>query len=200
MVMDRKEQVMPRTQHVVVAGSESGLGAALVDLYETTGAHVSALRLDGDAEAQAARLAGRPIDLLVFADDLQMPARRTGELRRDQFAPALSRLAFKPSRVANLLRPELAMAGGKLVLLSRRMAGMTVQDPAGTYLERPFRAAAHALWRSLSVEWQPDIACVTIALDGLITPDGALLATIASATSPPGGAPLLDHRGNVIPW
>ena len=61
---------------------------------------------------------------------------------------------------------------------------MEAQDPAGRYLDRPFRALAHPLWRSLSVEWRPDgISCRPIALD---RPDTHPV-TIASAIAAEGG-------------
>ncbi|MFI5408024.1 hypothetical protein [Kaistia sp. UC242_56] len=186
--------------HVVIAGSETATGAALADLYRNSGAQVSRLPLDGDSEPATADLADRPIDILIFADDFRAPRRRAAELQRTEFEAGLQRLAFKPFHIANILRPALVAAHGKLVLLTRSDAGMTIPDRAGTYLERPFRAAAHALWRCLSVEWHPEITCLTIALDTPPGIDAGLLATIATAPSPPEGSPLLDRVGKVLPW
>lgn len=200
MVTTGEERGMARRLHVVIAGSETATGAALADLYRNSGAQVSLLPLDGDSEPATADLADGPIDILIFADDFRAPRRRAAELRRTEFEAGLERLAFKPFRIANSLRPALVAAHGKLVLLTRSDAGMTIPDRTGTYLERPFRAAAHALWRCLSVEWQPEITCLTIALDTPPEIDAGLLATIATATSPPEGSPLLDRVGKVLPW
>jgi len=200
MVTAGEEREMARRLHVVIAGSESATGAALADLYRNSGARVSALPLDGDAEPATAGLADGPIDILIFADDFRAPRRRAAELRRTELEAGLERLAFKPFHVANTLRPALAAVHGKLVLLTRSDAGMTVQDRTGAYLERPFRAAAHALWRCLSVEWQPEITCLTLALDNPPEIDAGLLATIAAAKNPPEGSPLLDRTGETLPW
>jgi NAD(P)-dependent dehydrogenase (short-subunit alcohol dehydrogenase family) len=200
MVTAGEQRKMARTLHVVIAGSGSQTGAALADLYRNSGARVSAIPADGDPEPATAHLAGEPIDILIFADDFEAPRRRATELRRGDFESGLSQLAFRPFRIANILRPALAAGHGRLVLLSRSDAGMTIPDRSGAYLERPFRAAAHALWRCLSVEWQPEITCVTIALDSPPEIDAGLLATIETATNPPEGSPLLDRAGNVLPW
>lgn len=191
---------MTRTLHVVIAGSETATGAALAELYRNSGARVSVLASDDDPELATGDLAAGPIDIVIFADDFRAPSRRAEELRRGDFEAGLSQLAFKPFRIANILRPALAAGHGKLVLLTRSDAGMTIPDRSGAYLERPFRAAAHALWRCLSVEWQPEITCVTIALDSPPEIDAGLLATIDAATSLPEGSPLLDRTGKELPW
>jgi hypothetical protein len=76
---------MAGTLHVVIAGSETATGATLAELYRNSGAQVSMLPLDGDAELATAELADRPIDILIFADDFQAPPRRAAELRRSDF-------------------------------------------------------------------------------------------------------------------
>ncbi|HWJ71695.1 MAG TPA: hypothetical protein VNX29_00860 [Kaistia sp.] len=112
-------------------------------------------------------------------------------------------LAFKPFWLANRLKSALAASNGrgKLVLLTRSAAAMTAPDPAGSYLERPFRAAAHALWKSMSVEWQPlGIDCLVVTIDDATAVDTALLATITETNVPPEGCVLQDEAGRPLGW
>ena len=70
----------------------------------------------------------------------------------------------------------------------------------GRYRERPFRAAAHTLWRSLSVEWHDaGISIGLVAIAG--TPDVAELAeAIAGRDGEPFLVELTDLKGNVLGW
>jgi NAD(P)-dependent dehydrogenase (short-subunit alcohol dehydrogenase family) len=189
-------------KHVVIIGIESAIGAAVAGLYRSAGARVMGASLDRDVEAKAAALGNDPIDILIFADAFTAPSCRATELKRGDFEAALSQLAFAPFRLANLLRPALAAnSGARLVLLTRSAAAMTHPDPNGAYLVRPFRAAAHALWKSMSVEWQTQgIDCLVIAIDDATEADAALLATIDATKVPPEGCVLMDRHGKTLGW
>ena len=188
---------LPR--HAVIAGSDSPVGAALVAHYRALGTGVSELPIEGDYAAAAAEVTD-PVDLLVIADGIVPPARRLAELQRHQLAATMQRLTFRPFHIATLLRPLLAEAGGTMVLLTRRGAVMEMPDATGRYLDRPFRAAAHQLWRSLSVEWHPDgISCRLIALD---RPDThpVTIATAIAAEGMTGPVVMTGLEGDVIGW
>ncbi|MCX5494042.1 hypothetical protein OSH11_04975 [Kaistia dalseonensis] len=189
--------------HVVIVGIETPIGATLAGLYQSTGANVTGSSLDGDMETEAARLGEKPIDIVIFADAFNAPARNAVELERSDFEAGLSRLAFKPLWLANRLRSALSASDGpgKIVLVTRTAATMTEPDPAGSYLERPFRAAAHALWKSMSVEWQPlGIDCLVIAIDDATTVNADLLTTIADTSVSPEGCVLQDAAGKPLGW
>jgi NAD(P)-dependent dehydrogenase (short-subunit alcohol dehydrogenase family) len=196
-VRDIPQRDLPR--HVVIAGSDSPVGAALVAHYRALGSGVSELPIEGDY-AEAAAAVSDPVDLLVIADGIVPPARRLGALERHQLAASMQRLTFRPFHIATLLRPLLAEAKGTMVLLTRREAVMETPDPDGRYLDRPFRAAAHQLWRSLSVEWRPDgISCRLIALDRPDTHPVTIASAIA-AEGTEGPVVMTGHEGEVIGW
>jgi len=182
---------------IVVMGAEGPLGRAVAARYADLGHDVMPLRITtaADIEAAVAALGNLPIDLLVCADDFHALPTPAEAVARHELQQGLMRLAFLPFRVAALLRPRLVAAGGKLVLLTRADAVMTAPDPSGRYLERPFRAAAHQLWRSLAAEWPKDgVACVLIAID---TPHAAELpAAIAGAKN----GTLVDAAGQELGW
>lgn len=156
-------------RHVTIVGTEGALGRRLAARYRGLGDSVreTALRPGADLESIAAELGKAPIDVLIFADDYSPPDRDAVSVTRAELEAGLERLAFAPFRLAGLLRSALAAdGGGKLVLLSRAAASMEHRDRTGRYLERPFRAAAHALWRCLSIEWRKSgIECLVVALD-----------------------------------
>ncbi len=186
---------------VTIIDTESALGAALAAEYATAGHDVRSVAWSDDAtpEAVAAALGNLPIDRLVFCDAIDPPDRTAEAVGRAELGAALARLTALPFRLAALLRGPLAAGTEpRLVLVSRRSATMETEDGSGRYLERPFRAAAHALWRCLSVEWGPaGIACRIVALDD---PDDraavAALPTVIEAAS----VDLVDGTGAPLGW
>jgi hypothetical protein len=75
---------------------------------------------------------------------------------------------------------------------------MEHRDRAGRYLERPFRAAAHALWRCFSIEWQADgINCLLIAIRD---PEVELVPRAIGEAVPQVPASLKDVVGATLPW
>jgi len=156
-------------RHVVIAGMDTALGREMARHYRGIGARVTELAVGTgeDPDAAAGAVSG-DIDLLVVADDTHPPDRSAGTVTRDELSASLLRLTFAPMRIAALLKPQLAGAEGTLVLLSRLSATMPQAGGARRYLERPFRAATHALWRCMSVEWrEAGIACrIVVLADG----------------------------------
>lgn len=173
--------------HALIIGTEGALGRALAAQYRALGYDVSAIAIAPDATEPPALQLQRPIDLMILADDVEETVTGAAGADRDRLRAGLRRLTYLPFTLAVTAKPALAAASGRLVLASRTSAAMTAPDPTGRYLQRPFRAAAHALWRCLAVEWQAlGIACCVVAIDD---PTADLPALIAAA---PNGALPLD--------
>jgi NAD(P)-dependent dehydrogenase (short-subunit alcohol dehydrogenase family) len=185
---------------VVIAG-QGATATALADWYRQSGATVSQVSFDAELPAQVATITG-PVDLLVVADDFEPARGSVTTLTRAALGPVLHRLTYQPFRLAALLKPQLADAQGRAVLLSRADARMDVPDPDGRYLERPFRAAAHQLWRCLSVEWhEAGISVGLVALDSSgMHPVERLVDAIGGMNVEPFPVELTDLEGHVLGW
>jgi len=193
-------------RRVTIAGTEGALGRRLAMRYLELGDMVREIALAPgmNFESVAAELSEEPIDMLIFSDDYEPPDRTATSVTRADLEAGLERLSFAPFRLAGLLRSALAAdGGGKLVLLSRTAATMGHADRTGRYLERPFRAAAHALWRCLSIEWYAfGIECLIVALDDDADADAVsrLPQTIDAAHMHDVGVRLIDVRGRTLGW
>lgn len=185
---------------VVIAGDGS-LAATLAGWYRDGGAEVAELSFGRDLESQVAALGGS-VELLVIADGFAPAPGSVAALDRAKLGAAMQRLTFLPFRVAALLRPQLAAVKGRVVLLGRSDARMDIPDNAGRYLERPFRAAAHTLWRCLSVEWHDaGISAGLVALDPHAVPAVAELAeAIAGSDAAAFPVELTDIAGHPLGW
>jgi NAD(P)-dependent dehydrogenase (short-subunit alcohol dehydrogenase family) len=191
---------------IVVVGTEGQLGQRLAAYYSEKAGDVVQIALAGDRnlESIAAELGEKSLDLVIFADDYEPPDHDANAVERPGLWAGLERLAYVPVRLASLMRPALAVnGGGKLVLLSRTSAIMEHRDGRGRYLERPFRAAAHMIWRCLSIEWHKnDIQCIVVALDD--PADAVVISrlpeTIAAAQAERQGTMLIDGFGKPLPW
>lgn len=179
--------------HVVIAGSHPAPAAH----YRATGHRVTELSLD---DPEAAATITDPVDLAIISDIGTPSTGALDGITRADLAAALRRYTFAPLRIAALLHPRLAAAQGQLVLLTRADVTMESPDPAGRWRDRPFRAAAHQLWRNLSIEWQPDnITCRILALPDAVLDPAAIATAIAA---PPAGFPVVmtDLEGAVVGW
>ena len=185
---------------VVIAG-DGDLARMLAGHYRQAGAAVFAVTFGMELEAQAAAIAG-PVDLVVIADGYEPVRGAVTGLDRTVLGSAMHRLTYLPFRLAALLKPRVAQANGRLVLISRADARMEVPDSEGRYLERPFRASAHALWRCLSVEWQDaGIAVGLIGLDAQVLPDMPELAdAIAGNRSSAQPVEFAGVDGRILGW
>ncbi len=186
-------------QTIIIAGS-GALATELAAQFEQQGATVTVIPA-GTGHPTPEPDAG-PLDLLVVADDFEPPTPADGSVRRGDLAAAMHRLTYWPFRLAAALKPRLEAGQGRTVLLSTTTARMEHTDIDGQYLARPFRAAAHALWRCLSVEWQPaGITCAVIALDPGREPVPEKLA-LAIAGHPNEAFPveLTSPEGDPLGW
>ena len=201
--MVRQENTRRR---IVVVGTEGQLGQRLAAIYSEKMGDVMQIALTDDRhlESIAAELGEETLDLVIFADDYRPPDHDAEAVHRPELWAGLERLAYVPVRLASLMRSALAAnGGGKLVLLSRTSAAMEHSHGSRRYLERPFRAAAHMLWRCLSIEWhKDDIQCIVVALDD--TTDAAMISrlpeTIAAARAARQGTMLIDGFGEPLCW
>ncbi len=185
--------------HVALAGSESPIGAAIAANLAARGVRVTHVDL-ASVEADAlSREPDSPVDLLIVADGHTAARTAATDIVRSDFEASLARLTFAPFRLANLIRPHLSPTA-RLVLLSRSDTRMTVPDLNGAYLERPFRAAAHALWRCITVEWRKDgITGAIVAIDHPSDADRLIDLLPQLPTDGP-GCRLHDIDGKVLDW
>jgi NAD(P)-dependent dehydrogenase (short-subunit alcohol dehydrogenase family) len=144
--------------------------------------------------------ADRPLDLAIIVDAESVEAPGLAAVTRADLAAALQRFTHGPFAAGVALRPRLAAAKGRLVLLTSATARMEHVDSAGAYLERPFRAAAHALWRCLSVEWAGEgIACGLLAIEREPEPT-ALARAILDLPNDGSLVELRDLDGTRLGW
>jgi NAD(P)-dependent dehydrogenase (short-subunit alcohol dehydrogenase family) len=197
MVIDTQSR-----RRIVVVGTEGNLGRRLSNLYA---GDVMTVDLDRstDLNAIAASCGTEPIDLLIFADDMDLPDDPISSAQRGDMQRALHRLTYSPFRLATLLRPALRAARGTVVLYSRTTSVMERVEAGGRFIDRPFRAAAHALWRCLAIEWQADdIRFLIIALSD--PSDAGLLArqpaVIESGLANGPETLLVNDYGSPLPW
>lgn len=185
--------------HAAIAGSESPIGAAIAANLAVRGVRVTPLDLTSVEAGTLTREPDSPVDLLIVADGHTAPRIHATDIVRSDFEAGLARLTFAPFRLANLIRPYLSPAA-RLVLLTRSDARVTVPDVNGAYLERPFRAAAHALWRCLSVEWREHgIVCAIVAMDHPTDAD-RLIDLLGGLSSDSAGCQLHDLSGKIVDW
>jgi len=185
--------------HVAIAGSESPIGTAIAANLAARGVRVTPVDLTSIEADTLTRQPDGPVDLLIVADG--HTARRTSVagIVRSDFEASLARLTFAPFRLANLIRPHLSPTA-RLVLLTRSDARMAVPDVNGAYLERPFRTAAHALWRCITVEWRKDgITSAIVAIDHPADADRLINLLPQLPTDGP-GCQLHDIDGKVLDW
>ena len=85
---------MVKPIHVVIAGSDCALGAALSAGYRDKRAKVTDIALDGVAPQQLVFIDNGPVDLAIFVDSFSPPSHRSSELRRRDFTAGIDRLAY----------------------------------------------------------------------------------------------------------
>lgn len=192
-------------RRIVIVGTESELGRQLADMYNFGSTDVVSIALTGqdDLENIADFCGKSPISLLIFADGRDQAGTPLSATLRSEMRETLCRLTYIPFRLATLLRPALAAACGSVVLLTRTTAQMERPDEQGRFSDRPLRAAAHALWRCLSIEWrEDDIGFVAIALSNRSNqvPMPPRPDMIEAAVMRDARMLLVDGNGVSLPW
>jgi NAD(P)-dependent dehydrogenase (short-subunit alcohol dehydrogenase family) len=184
-------------RRIVIVGVASALGRRLRETYAGDGHEIIAVELTGSLEEAAVACGAEPIDRLIFADDrdLDAPISTAG---RPDMQDALYRLTFAPFRLATLLRPAVAAAKGCVVLYSRTASLMERQPDNGRFIDRPFRAAAHALWKCLEVEWRDDD--IRLRIVAVRDPDAPEPGATAACRDAGAASLLVDQSGKPLPW
>lgn len=187
--------------------------------FAALGMDITELRYDASNDASAAELAarlkGRPIDVVILnagiGSGLDLPPE---ELAQADWEDIVLTNTFAPLHLAALLEPNLR-AGERKVLaaVSSLAASMTLYRVPRQFAYRASKAALNQMMRNLSVEWK-DWGCICLPLRpgrvqthmtefaGDLTPAASvsgMRAMIASATAANSGIHY-GYDGNVVPW
>jgi len=188
---------MRSKRRIVIVGAESVLGRRLCEICAADTDEVIAVALTGSLEDAAAACGSQPIDMLIFADDMDLD-NAISTAKRPEMRDALYRLTYAPFKLATLLRPAVAAAGGRVALCSRATSLMEREAADGRFVDRPFRAAAHALWKCLEIEWRDDN--VRLLIVALRDPGDAAYVTTEARSETASAALLVDGNGSPLHW
>jgi NAD(P)-dependent dehydrogenase (short-subunit alcohol dehydrogenase family) len=185
-------------RRIVIIGAESAIGQGLCEACAGGADEVVAIEMAEERPEEIAAACGEgAIDLLIFADDMDVDG-LLSSAGRGEMGDLLHRLVYAPFRLASLLRPGVTAAGGCVVLCSRTTSLMERVPVGGHFVDRPFRAAAHALWKCLAVEWRDDdIRLLIVALSD--PRDIGTIMSLAGRDAGPRGL-LVDGSGAPLSW
>ena len=175
--------------NVLITGANRGIGKALFDTYQASGAMVTGTHRSGDAEgrncqaldvtdpishkAMAERLGGVPIDLLVCNAGVYLDKGQSldegyaADLWAQQFAVNVTGVFLT---IQSLLPNIRASKNGKIAIISSIMATQE-NAPGGGYIYRSSKAAALNLGRNLAVDLKPEGIPVGIYHPGWVQTD-----------------------------
>lgn len=168
--------------HIVITGAGRGIGKALFAAYQAAGHDVTGTTRDGpgridvtskdDLSAFAARLNGRPIDLLVCNAGVYLDK---FEQLDDGFPPEMWTESFAVNVMGvfltvQALLPNLRAAKGKVAILSSQMASHA-RAPGGSFAYRASKAAVLNLGRNLATDLEADGVAVGIYHPGWVQTD-----------------------------
>jgi NAD(P)-dependent dehydrogenase (short-subunit alcohol dehydrogenase family) len=187
---------------ILITGASRGVGAALLAEARAGGraALGTARRPSGDLlpldvtdpaahRALAARLSGRPVEVLVCNAGIY-PDR--GDGLEDGFAPALWAAGFATNvtgvflGIQSLLPNLRAARGAKIAIVSSQM-GSSARAPGGSYIYRASKAAVLNLGRNLAADLAAEGIAVGIYHPGWVRTDmGGAGAAISPGESAAG--------------
>lgn len=167
----------------LITGANRGIGAGLLGAYANRGdTPIGTSRSGGALEsldvtdpnsafALAARLAGRPIDLLVCNAGVYLDKSETldgypAQMWADGFAANVTGVFL----TIQALLPNVRAAGGKIAIISSQMASHT-RAPGGSYIYRASKAAVLNLGRNLATDLHPEGIAVGIYHPGWVKTD-----------------------------
>ncbi|WP_300973332.1 SDR family oxidoreductase [Sphingomonas sp. LHG3406-1] len=211
-----------------VTGANRGLGLEFVRQYraagwdviatvresspelEGLGAEIRTLDL-GDLEAVSAARAGRPLDLLIANAGTYGPrdAEDAGDAQEWLDTFAVNTVA--PYMLAKALLPEVREAGGKLVVVSTRMASLADNGSGGFLAYRSSKTALNMAWKTLALA-NPELACVMLhpgwvqtrmgGSNAPVTPEQSIagMMRVIEGITPAQSGAFLDYEGQSVPW
>lgn len=165
---------------ILITGANRGLGLEFARLYAADGWSVLAAcrtppgpddlvaiggdvtvlpydaLVDGSAEALAAAVGDRPIDVLLLnAGTSTDKMRAVEDLTADHWQETIVTNTFGPLHLAALLESNLqAGEHKKLVAISSLAASMSQYGGPREYAYRISKAALNQVWRNLSIDWK----------------------------------------------
>ena len=168
---------------IVITGTSRGIGAGLAAAFAARGEDVIGTTRAGDwpldvtdpasHAAFAAKLAGRPVDLLVCNAGVYLDK---GHSLGDGYAPDLWRQSFDTNvtgvfLTVEALLPNLRAAkAAKIAIISSQMAS-SERAPGGSYIYRASKAAVLNLGRNLAKDLASENIAVGIYHPGWVRTD-----------------------------
>jgi len=178
--------------------------------------HLLDLCDDNELSALSARLAGRPLDVLINNAGRMAGSKRQGfgHFDRAVWHDVFDINLFTPMRLAELLAPNLEQAERpRIVTLSSSLASMQLNEHGGLYAYRASKAAANAVTKSLALDLR-DRRIIAVALSpGWVRtdmggPDAELdvdtsiegMLRVIEGLRPEDSGKFLSWDGRELPW
>lgn len=170
--------------HVVITGASRGIGKELTRQLREGGHDVSATSRDHSADTQldvtdpgqqarfAARLKGKPVDLLVCNAGVYLDKNMVmGDFSAEVWTKTLATNVTGVFLTAQALLPNLHLSETpKIAILSSQM-GSHARAPGGSYAYRASKAAVTSIGRNLASDLQPHGIAVGIYHPGWVRTD-----------------------------
>jgi NAD(P)-dependent dehydrogenase (short-subunit alcohol dehydrogenase family) len=177
--------------------------------------HALDVRDRGQIRSLAADLAGEPVDVLLNNAAVWGPRAQTfGQLDDHAWTEVLDVNLHGVLRVTEAFLEHVARSERKIVIvLSSRLASLTLNESGGRYMYRAAKAGANAVVRSLAVDLAPrGITCIALTPGWVRTDMGGPQAPLSAEESVAGmrrviarldlaqSGRFLAHDGSTLPW
>ncbi len=224
---------------VLITGANRGLGLEFARQYAAAGWEVIAadrsplaprdhvalgeglreIRYDAGSDASAAdvaaRLAGRPIDLLLLNAGISPdPGLAPEEMTAAHWEAVMTVNTWAPFHLAALLEPNLRAGERKTIAaVSSLAASMTRYDVPRQFAYRASKAALNQMIRCLAAEWR-EWGCIALLLrpgrvrtrmtgfEGALSPEQSVtgLRRVIDTATPAQSGLHWGHDGELVPW
>ncbi|WP_299639351.1 SDR family NAD(P)-dependent oxidoreductase [uncultured Ruegeria sp.] len=169
--------------HIVITGANRGIGQALAQRYVSRREKVTGTARDGGMQvrldvsdpvqqsAMAEQLKGQPIDLLICNAGVYLDKGHSiNDYPANMWAQSFAVNVTGVFLTIQALLPNLRAAGGKVAILSSKMASHTLA-PGGSYIYRASKAAVLNLGRNLAMDLKDDGVAIGIYHPGWVQTD-----------------------------